>query len=94
MPCLIELGPAAKEAHQKIGRQIGKTCDLAIITTKDWFIEIKKGALSARIKPGNIIFSENPEEIDKRIKEIIAPDSVILLEGRVSSIIVTRIKGL
>ena len=41
MPCLIELGPASKDVHKRIGEKIGEVCDLAIITTKDRFKEIK-----------------------------------------------------
>jgi len=44
MPCLIELGKASKEVHKRIGERIGEVCDLAIITTKDRFKEIKAGA--------------------------------------------------
>lgn len=83
MPCLIELGPAAKEVHQRIGRKIAEVCDLGIITTKDWFEEIKTAALNAGMKPGNIIFSENSHEIFNEIKEFNSPENVILLEGRV-----------
>ncbi|MDP2930824.1 MAG: UDP-N-acetylmuramoyl-tripeptide--D-alanyl-D-alanine ligase, partial [bacterium] len=82
MPCLIELGPVAKKAHQKIGRKIGEICDLAIITTKDWFEEIKKSAIEAGIDPENIIFSENLKGILEKIKPFLQPENVILLEGR------------
>lgn len=94
MPCLIELGPAAKEVHQRIGRKIGETCDLAVITTQDWFAEIKKAATEAGMKSENIIFSENPEEIGQRVRGIVTPDSVILLEGRIAPEIINKIKTL
>ena len=85
MPCLIELGPAAKKVHEKIGSKIGQICDLAIITTKDWFKEIKKSAIKAEIDPTdpeNIVFLENREEIIEKIKPFLQPENVILLEGR------------
>ena len=44
MPCLIELGKASKEVHRRIGKKIAEVCDLAIITTKDRFKEIKEGS--------------------------------------------------
>ncbi|MDP3093247.1 MAG: UDP-N-acetylmuramoyl-tripeptide--D-alanyl-D-alanine ligase [bacterium] len=81
MPCLIELGPAAKEAHQKIGKKIGEICDLAIITTKDWFEELRKAAIGAGMNPENIIFLENPKEIFEKTNSICQPESIILLEG-------------
>ncbi|MBU4350706.1 UDP-N-acetylmuramoyl-tripeptide--D-alanyl-D-alanine ligase [Candidatus Parcubacteria bacterium] len=82
MPCLIELGPAAKEVHQKIGKKIGQICDFSIITTKDWFEEIRKAAVAEGMKPESIIFSENPQEIFEKIKPFLQPENVILLEGR------------
>ncbi len=82
MPCLIELGPATKEVHRKIGRKIGEVCDMAVITTKDWFEVIKKSAIETGIKPENIIFSENSKEILEKIKPYCQPENVILLEGR------------
>ena len=47
MPCLIELGEKSSEIHEKIGRKIAEICDLAIITSKDKFKELKKGAMEA-----------------------------------------------
>ena len=77
MPCLIELGPASKEVHERIGKKIGEVCDLAIITTKDRFKEIKEEA------GGKAVFIESPREIFGRIKSIARPGDVIVLESRV-----------
>jgi len=93
MPCLIELGRASREIHEKIGKKIGETCDLAIITTKDRFKEIKKGAISAGANRENILFLENPKDIFEKLKPYCLPagvstkaggeGNVILLESRV-----------
>jgi UDP-N-acetylmuramoyl-tripeptide--D-alanyl-D-alanine ligase len=93
MPCLIELGPAAKKAHEKIGKKIGEICDFAVITTKDWFEVIKKAAVAAGMKPGNIIFSENPREIFEKIKSFSSSEDVILLEGRVPQDLFNHLKN-
>ena len=77
MPCLIELGSAAKEIHKKIGQKIAEVCDLAIITTKERFKEIKETAKE------KAIFLESPKEIFKKIKSFCQQNDVILLEGRV-----------
>jgi len=87
MPCLIELGPASKEVHQRIGQKIAEVCDLAIITTKERFKEIKE------IAGDKVIFLENPKEIFEKIKDFYLPsedlaresqeENVILLESRV-----------
>jgi len=85
MPCLIELGNAAKEVHQRIGKKIAEVCDLAIITTKDYFQEIKQEF------PKAVLF-ENPKKIIAKIKEFSSPESVILLEGRVSKKLIEFLK--
>jgi len=77
MPCLIELGSASKEIHRRIGRKIGEVCDLAIITTKDRFKEIKEQVGE------KALFMENPKEIFEKIKEFCVPGDVVLLESRV-----------
>lgn len=84
MPCLIELGKAAKEVHKRIGEKIGRVCDLAIITTKDYFREIKESAIKSGIREENIIFSENPKGIFEKIKYFNgSEEDVILLQSRV-----------
>jgi len=72
MPCLIELGSQGKEVHRRIGEKIDQVCDLAIITTKDYYNEIKSE---------KTIFLSDYEEILNELKKY--PDSTILLEGRV-----------
>ena len=80
MPCLIELGEASKEVHRRIGGKIGEVCDLAIITTRDRFKEIKDGV-------GNttrtvLVEIENPQEIFEKIKEFTKEGDAVLLESR------------
>ncbi len=94
MPCLIELGWISEEVHGKIGRKISEVCDLAIITTKDKFKEIKKGAVERGMKEENVLFLENPQKITDKIKEFClfaeaqkakegGSDNVVLLGGRI-----------
>ncbi|MFH1401927.1 MAG: Mur ligase family protein [Parcubacteria group bacterium] len=77
MPCLIELSGASKEVHRRIGKKIGEICDLAIITTKDYFKEIQKTAGT------KAIFMDNPKKIFEKIKSFTKESDVILLESRV-----------
>ena len=76
MPCLIELGSASKQVHQRIGEKINQVCDLAIITTKDRFKEIKEKAVE------KTFLIEKPEKIIEKIKEFCQPGDIILLESR------------
>ena len=102
MPCLIELGKASKEVHRRIGKKIAEVCELAIITTKDRFKEIKKTA------GDKAILSENPKQIfekiriflqknldsssDSELKTFSQPDDVILLESRVPQKLIDLLK--
>jgi len=82
MPCLIELNKKAEEIHKKIGRKIAEICDLAIITTNDYFQFIKEGAREGKIKEENILLIKDPEEIVTKIK-FYGANSIVLLEGRI-----------
>jgi UDP-N-acetylmuramoyl-tripeptide--D-alanyl-D-alanine ligase len=85
MPCLIELGSASKQVHQRIGQKINQVCDLAVITTKDRFKEIKE-------KAGEKAFLiEKPEKIIKKIKEFSQLGDIILLESRLPSQLIKQL---
>ena len=94
MPCLIELGKASREVHRRIGAKIAEVCDLAIITTKDRFNDIKQAAsaspLSLRAVASRrnveVVFMENPKEIFEKIKEFCREGDIIFLESGVPAI--------
>lgn len=86
MSCLIELGKASKKIHERIGQKINQVCNLAIITTKDSFKEIKNGA-------PNALFIENPKEIFKKIESFCQKGDIIILENRVSGQLVKQLLG-
>jgi UDP-N-acetylmuramoyl-tripeptide--D-alanyl-D-alanine ligase len=81
MPSLIELGDKSSKIHQNLGKKIGEVCNLAIITSRDKFEDVKKGAMDAK----KIIFIENPQEIFSAITSFCKSGDTVLLEGRVSS---------
>lgn len=91
MPCLIELGKASKRVHKRIGEKIGEICDLAIITTKDRFKEIKQGATKSGMKKENILFLKDPKEIFEKIRSYTTPENVILLESRVPERLIDKL---
>lgn len=77
MPCLIELGSDGRRAHQEIGKKIGEVCDLAIITSRDYLKDLKRGGAK------NIVFMDKGEEIFKKICSFAKEEDVVLLESRV-----------
>lgn len=83
MSCLIELGERSSEIHEKIGRKIGEVCDLAIITSKDKFKELKKGALETGMLGKNILLCDKPQDIYSAITLNCKSGDAVLLEGRV-----------
>lgn len=76
MPCLIELGKASKEVHKKIGEKIAQVCDLAIITTKEHFDDIKEGANQS----DKVVYMDSVQNILGKIKSF-ASEGAILMEG-------------
>jgi UDP-N-acetylmuramoyl-tripeptide--D-alanyl-D-alanine ligase len=93
LPSLIELGSSSKEIHVQLGRKIGETADLCVVTTKDQFSSLLKGAKEKGMKEENIVFLENPKEIAGRILSGANNNGVVLLEGRVPSGVLPLLKA-
>ena len=86
-PGIIELGPASKKIHQKIGKEMEKVADLVILVNDNFTEEIKKGT-----KDKNKVVVENrTEKILAMIKEVL-PNVVVLLEGRLPAKIIKALK--
>lgn len=96
MPCLIELGKKSAETHQKIGKKIAETCDLAIITTKDNFKDIEKGYLerikllkvNERAGKEKLVLCDKSSDIHAMITVYCKQGDAVLLEGRVPSALI------
>jgi len=84
MPSLIELGPAFKEVHRRIGKKISEVCDMAIITTKDGFKDIKSGAGDFK----EIYLVEEPNKVVEKINEFCSKGDAVLFEGRIPAEII------
>ncbi len=91
MPCLIELGNDGKKAHYEMGKKIGEVCDLAIITSRDYLKELKKGVVEAGMKAENILFIFDGRKILSKISATIGEDGVVLLESRVPKILIDEL---
>lgn len=83
MPCLIELGKESSEVHRQIGKKIAEVCNMAIITTKDKFEELKNGAVEGGLNKDKVILCHNPKGILDMIKNFCKTGDTVLLEGRV-----------
>jgi len=92
MPCLIELGQASRAIHRKIGKKIAETCDLGIITTKEFFKEIVENAQNWGEQKKNILQISDAKLIREKITAFCKPGDAILLEGRSREDIITIIK--
>jgi len=79
MPSLIELGSLSGELHKEIGKKIAEVCDLAIITSNDYFDNIKTGAGGT----DKVVLITDPEKIIKKINNFCSSGDVVLLEGRI-----------
>lgn len=96
MPCLIELGKASREVHRKIGQKIAEVCDLAIITTKDRFKEIKAASApligaSASQRKAEVVFMEDSKKIFEKITSFAKDGDAVLLESRAPSQLISRL---
>ncbi|MDD5569477.1 MAG: UDP-N-acetylmuramoyl-tripeptide--D-alanyl-D-alanine ligase [Candidatus Pacebacteria bacterium] len=91
MPCIIELGKEAKQTHFELGKKIGETCDFLIVTTKDYFREIKKGAVQAGMNKENIFLTEDAQKQYDKIKTLAKQGSVVFIEGRVPEYLIRKL---
>jgi len=80
MPCLIELGKEGGRIHKEIGEKISRICDLAIITTKDYFKEIGQNNKK-------VLFLTEFDTIFEKLKPFLKKGNAILLEGRTPAIL-------
>lgn len=83
MPCLIELGKSSASVHASIGKKIDEVCDLAIITSKECF---------KNLKSNKAVFINNPNEVYDKIRANSSFESVVLLEGRIPEKIINLLK--
>jgi len=92
MPSLIELGRAARQVHWRIGKKIGRVCDLAIITTRDYFEEIRRAAVTEGMASDKILCLESPSGILEKLRDFQGSNDIILIEGRVGRAIIDELE--
>ncbi len=82
MPCLIELGKEARRIHKKIGKKIDKICDLAIITTPDYFEDLNSE---------KAVLIEDSQKITRKLKSFCSKKDTVLIEGRIKKGIIKKL---
>lgn len=83
-PGIIELGKVSNKIHQQIGRQAALICQRIILTKKDFYNPFFKGI--RKVKPKFTLEVEtNTEKLVKKLNQNLKRNSLILLEGRVST---------
>ena len=91
-PGIIELGSVAHSIHEDLGRQLAGIADLVILTRDYYLPDVQKGASDQKIKKNiPVIYMTSEIEIENKIKSFVNTNSVVLLEGRLSSNITHRL---
>ncbi len=77
---MIELGEAASEAHQRVGREAVKVCHQIFLTNRNYYSSlVEKLSLKQR---GKIGVEENPQALKQRLQQQLKKEDVILFEGK------------
>lgn len=90
---MIELGSESERAHQEIGEVAAKTCDLIILTNKNFNEQFLKGANKVKDGGEKVINLDNKSSAIK-IKKIVDKDSVVVFEGKESARVLNQLKNL
>lgn len=85
MRCLIELGSASREAHQTIGKALIEAGAHVLVITPDYLPELVEGARTSTI----FELLEKPKPIIDRLKQLVDKETVVLLEGKMNSQVVS-----
>jgi UDP-N-acetylmuramoyl-tripeptide--D-alanyl-D-alanine ligase len=83
LTCLIELGKSSSKWHKKIGEEIGKVFDLAIVTTPYHFSEINLGVKSQKGSKTKLYFLNNPKKVIEKISPYLSKKVAIFISGRI-----------
>lgn len=87
-PGIIELGKETHKIHYKLGKRLAKIADIVILTKDYYLADIERGIEENKTKRSTKVFYiSSPHKVLEKIKENLRPQSVVLLEGRISDII-------
>lgn len=90
-PGIEELGSHAYEEHKHIGNHISQRANFCIVTKKDFAQGIIDGAVEGGMERTQVVVSNKKVAAVKRALSVVDEHTVILVEGRVSSAILSLI---
>ncbi len=82
---MIELGGTDKDAHRRVGEHMRHSCDLVIMTQKNFGRIIRKASGLSHQK---LLFLSSPKAILNTLQPYLNQNSVILLENRIPLLII------
>lgn len=84
MTTMIELGPAARSAHRRVGDTLARVApELVIITAPDFAADVMDAARERGFPADRFVVSASVPDILKRLDPILNPETIVLLEGRI-----------
>ena len=83
---LIELADSAADVHMRLALKIDKVCDVCILTSSDFFREIRKNAPNT-----DVLLIQDSAALITKLKKNLKEGDIVLLENRVPEIVKTEI---
>lgn len=83
---LIELADHAADVHRRLALKIDKVCDVCILTSLDFFREIRKNAPNT-----DVLLIRDPAALIAKLQKDLKEGDIVLLENRVPETVKTAI---
>ena len=80
-PGMVELGDMEEEENYKLGKEIAKVCDVAILVGKKRTAPIQKGLLDAGFSEDKMIVTKNLDEATASLGHVAVVGDVVLFEN-------------
>ena len=80
-PGMVELGDMEEEENYKLGKEIGKVCDVAILVGKKRTAPIQKGLMDAGFSEDKMIVAKNLDEATASLGHVAVVGDVVLFEN-------------
>ncbi len=85
---LLELGGNAKEEHYRLGKEIASVCDTLIVTNKNFYKEMQKGA--SEVNPRCLVKICKVDEVLELVRSL-GKEDVMVFEGKEAGFLLDNI---